>query len=112
MIHSNSICLNILLVFAMFQLGHGETQRLASKFSSGVANAMQMVTLLLPGTPIVFYGDEIGLRDVPLSAGGNRSFAPMQWNSSINAGVYHSISEVKEERTNYQIHFPITFYLL
>lgn len=44
-----------------------------------------MVTLLLPGTPIVYYGDEIGLKNVPQGS-SNRALGPMQWNSSAHAG--------------------------
>lgn len=66
-------------------LEDGEGQRLASKFAPGVASALQMVTLLLPGTPLMYYGDEIGLKDAPQSS-GNQFLAPMQWNSSTNAG--------------------------
>lgn len=69
----------------VWSLGGGESQRLASKFSGGLADAMMMLILLLPGTPLLFYGDEIGLKDAPGSP-ATQSLAPMQWNSSTNAG--------------------------
>lgn len=47
-----------------------------------------MTTLLLPGTPIVYYGDEMGLKDVVTQDVTNRALGPMQWNSSSNAGAY------------------------
>ncbi|XP_034250782.1 maltase 1-like [Thrips palmi] len=68
-----------------WRLGSESNQRLASKFSSGVAEGLMMVTLLLPGTPIVYYGDEIGLKDINQDV-NNRALGPMQWNSSSNAG--------------------------
>ena len=46
-----------------------------------------MVTMVLPGTPISYYGDEIGMSD--LRIGGdkrNPARTPMQWDTSSNAG--------------------------
>jgi maltose alpha-D-glucosyltransferase/alpha-amylase len=40
----------------------------------------------LPGTPIVYYGDEIGMGDNIYLGDRNGVRTPMQWNSSLNAG--------------------------
>ena len=52
----------------------GDTQRL---------KLAAMLLLSLPGTPFIYYGDEIGLRT---SAGGRTSRNPMQWDSSTGRG--------------------------
>ncbi|KAI9552385.1 hypothetical protein GHT06_022751 [Daphnia sinensis] len=83
-------------------LGNGDTERMASRLGSKLIDAMAMVQLLLPGTPFTYYGDEIGMEDVPLAGGvilscptGNKLTAdshcnqarsPYQWDSSSTAG--------------------------
>ena len=51
---------------------------------------MEALLLMLPGTPIVFYGDEIGMQNV--NNAGNAAVdinkAPMQWENSTNGGWY------------------------
>ncbi len=52
-----------------------------------------MALLMLRGTPVLYYGDEIGMRDVPVSGGDVRDPAgrdacrtPMQWSADPGAG--------------------------
>jgi maltose alpha-D-glucosyltransferase/alpha-amylase len=40
----------------------------------------------MPGTPIVYYGDEIGMGDNIYLGDRNGVRTPMQWNSALNAG--------------------------
>jgi maltose alpha-D-glucosyltransferase/alpha-amylase len=40
----------------------------------------------MPGTPIVYYGDEIGMGDNIYLGDRNAVRTPMQWNSTLNAG--------------------------
>lgn len=53
---------------------------------------MNMMLLMLPGTPITYYGEEIGMRDhradlVRLSDTRDPCRTPMQWDASpLNAG--------------------------
>ena len=61
--------------------------RVGSNVDGKLARSLEALLLTLPGTPIVFYGDEIGMRNVNVTdnpAVDNK--APMQWNSSKNAG--------------------------
>ncbi|XP_026273591.1 probable maltase [Frankliniella occidentalis] len=68
----------------VWALGDTGSQRLASRFSPGLADAMMMVSLLLPGTPITLYGDELGLKDVQNP--GQEALGPMPWDSSTHGG--------------------------
>ena len=67
----------------------------------GYVNAVSMLLLGLPGTPVVYYGDEIGMVDgvipadkmkdpVGIKLGQDKSSdparTPMQWSSDVNAG--------------------------
>jgi len=40
----------------------------------------------LPGTPVIYYGDEIGMGDNVYLGDRNGVRTPMQWNSGLNAG--------------------------
>jgi maltose alpha-D-glucosyltransferase/alpha-amylase len=59
----------------------------------------------MPGTPFIYYGDEIGMRSVeglPSKEGGYQRTAirtPMQWDASPNAGFSSAPSE--------QLYLPI-----
>jgi alpha-glucosidase len=69
---------------------------------------MNVITQLLPGTSVTYYGEEIGMEDLVLSwtqtvdpAGRNAGVekfeqysrdperTPMQWNAEKNAGLNH-----------------------
>src|SRR5687767_15493073 len=44
----------------------------------------------LPGTPIIYYGDEIGMGDDLTLDDRNGVRTPMQWDNSKNAGFSHA----------------------
>ncbi|MEP7019830.1 MAG: alpha-amylase family glycosyl hydrolase [Pseudonocardiales bacterium] len=81
-------------------LGNHDRPRLASRISAPQLRVAAMMLLTLRGTPMIFYGDELGLpnQDVPseryrdhfgLSQGGasrDPIRTPMPWNSEANAG--------------------------
>ncbi len=74
--------------------------RLVSRFGREQARIIAMLMLTLPGTPTVYYGDEIGMENVPIDPsertdmsaqagifGGRDPFrTPMQWDTSHHAG--------------------------
>jgi alpha-glucosidase len=76
--------------------GNHDRSRLASRLGHKLADAILMLTFLLPrNTPVVYYGDEIGMTDHNMAPQktlneGNPSRltyrSPMQWNSSTWAG--------------------------
>ena len=81
-------------------LGNHDQHRVASRIGPQQARVAQMLLLTLRGTPTCYYGDEIGMHDVPiphelaydpqelLSPGFGRDpeRTPMQWDASPNAG--------------------------
>lgn len=83
-----------------WSLGNHDIRRLASRVPAGQERVAAMLLLTLRGTPTLYYGDEIGMRDAPIPAraahdpqtrswpGHSRDPArtPMQWDASEGAG--------------------------
>jgi alpha-glucosidase len=79
-------------------LGNHDVPRIATRIGQQRAPLAQMLLLTLRGTPTVYYGDELGMTDVPIppelvvdpqaAAGRTRDGArtPMQWDAGPNAG--------------------------
>ncbi len=70
----------------------GIRRRLAPLMDNGRRQIELMNALLMsmPGTPIVYYGDEIGMGDNIYLGDRNGVRTPMQWNGSWNAGFSDS----------------------
>jgi maltose alpha-D-glucosyltransferase/alpha-amylase len=66
----------------------GIRRRLAPLLDNGRRQIELMNALLLtmPGTPVIYYGDEIGMGDNIYLGDRNGVRTPMQWNASWNAG--------------------------
>lgn len=71
-----------------FNLGNHDNPRASTRFGAKLIDAMNMITMLLPGTPITYYGEEIGMADGNLSGKDPRDpeRTPMPWDDSTNAG--------------------------
>ena len=83
-------------------IGNHDQPRITSRVGLGQAKVAALLLLTLRGTPTMYYGDELGMRDVPIPPnevrdpqglnmpGKNLSRdpqrTPMQWDDSINAG--------------------------
>lgn len=83
-------------------LGNHDKHRVASRVGPAQARVAAMLLLTLRGTPTLYYGDEIGMQDVPippnrvrdpfeksvpgLGLGRDPERTPMQWDASENAG--------------------------
>ncbi|XP_063610821.1 maltase A3-like [Penaeus indicus] len=86
-------------------IGNHDNSRVASRLGSDLVDALNMLILLLPGTPVTYYGEEIGMEDVfisweetqdprGLNFGPERYLefsrdparTPMQWGDEPNAG--------------------------
>ena len=48
-------------------MGNHEVHRVASRLGPLYAAAANMLILTLPGTPICYYGDELGMTDIPMT---------------------------------------------
>jgi alpha-glucosidase len=81
-------------------LGNHDTPRVASRVGPAQARVAAMLLLTLPGTPILYQGDELGLADVPIPPGQERDpvarllpgrgrdpeRTPMPWDAGPGAG--------------------------
>lgn len=83
-------------------LGNHDQPRIASRVGLEQARVAALLLLTLRGTPTLYYGDEIGMRDVPIpfhevqdpqglnmpdkNLSRDPERTPMQWNSKLNAG--------------------------
>jgi alpha-glucosidase len=83
-------------------LGNHDKSRIASRVGPAQARVAAMLLLTLRGTPTLYYGDELGMPDVPvppelvqdpwekntpgLGLGRDPVRSPMQWDDSPNAG--------------------------
>jgi alpha-glucosidase len=83
-------------------LGNHDQKRIAARVGAAQARVAAMLLLTLRGTPTLYYGDEIGMEDVPIPAelardtwterepgvgvGRDPQRTPMQWSGSRHAG--------------------------
>ncbi len=81
-------------------LGNHDQKRLASRVGAAQARVAMLILLTLRGTPTIYYGDELGLENVPVPAGqGQDPFghahpdqgrdpvrSPMPWSAAAGSG--------------------------
>lgn len=83
-------------------LGNHDRSRVASRVGAARARVAAMLLLTLRGTPILYYGDEIGMTDVPvpdesardpfarqvpgIGVGRDPERSPMRWTGEVNCG--------------------------
>ena len=58
---------------------------------------MNGLLMSLPGSPIIYYGDEIGMGDNVYLGDRNGVRTPMQWNGGWNAGFSHGRSRAPDQ---------------
>ena len=86
-----------------FSLGNHDSPRGTTRFGPKIANdVMITLVLLLPGTPITYYGEEIGMLDnkgdmAVMSDKREPCRSPMQWNRSKNAGAKVPLKRLKRK---------------
>ena len=85
-------------------LGNHDVPRVASRLGEAYAIAAACLLFTLPGTPFVYYGEELGLHDVPIppervqdpwervtpGGGRDRERTPMPWSDGVHAGFSHT----------------------
>ena len=78
------------------QIDNHDNPRVPARFDARYVDGLNMMVLLLPGTAITYYGDEIGMKDTKilpnqtmdrLIPSRDPERTPFQWNDSINAGI-------------------------
>jgi alpha-glucosidase len=76
-----------------YTLSNHDRPRAASRYGIEHARAAMLMLLTLRGTPFIYYGEEIGMTDVPIPdsrvvdvAGRDPERTPMQWDTGKNAG--------------------------
>ena len=76
-----------------YTLSNHDRSRAATRFGLHRARAAALMLLTLRGTPFIYYGEEIGMTDVPIPparvvdiARRDPERTPMQWDASPNAG--------------------------
>ncbi len=74
-------------------LGNHDQSRVATRLGAAQARVAAMLLLTLRGTPTLYYGDELGLPDVPVPPrwvvdvdGRDPERSPMPWTTGPNAG--------------------------
>merc|ERR1712008_402358 len=76
-----------------FSLGKNPESRIASRIEPKYINALNMLLMMLPGTPITLFGDELGLK----------SGALFKWDDHEpcmnKIGVYQEVSSLRESDT-------------
>ena len=86
----------------IYVLGNHDNSRLASRIGREAARTAAMMLLTLPGVAFIYYGDELGMSDVPIpperirdpfekrvpgkGLGRDPGRTPMQWTLGLNAG--------------------------
>jgi glycosidase len=86
-------CRQIVLRFGTvltFQLTPPLSSRVASRLSSDFVDGLNMIAMLLPGTPITLYGEEIGMADASGIA-KHPARCVMSWSNATNAGICQSL---------------------
>lgn len=116
-------------------LGNHDQPRVASRVGRSQARVAAMLLLTLRGTPTIYYGDEIGMRDVPIpqdeivdpqglnmpdrNVSRDPARTPMQWNADEYAGfssskpwlrLPHSFRRVNVELQNEDRDSMLSFY--
>jgi alpha-glucosidase len=81
-------------------LGNHDQSRIVSRFGEKQARALALAQMTLPGMPVIYYGEEIGMRDFEIlkdarrdnfeegggMGGRDPERTPMQWSDTTNAG--------------------------
>merc|ERR1719376_478866 len=70
-----------------FNTGNHDNSRMASRFGPKLMDAINMIVMLLQGTPVTYYGDEIGMVDGEGGADSRTTYGtPMLWSPEHLAG--------------------------
>nr|XP_045597498.1 probable maltase [Procambarus clarkii] len=65
--------------WANWLLGNADQRRTATRVGTDLVDALNMMILLLPGTPVVYYGEEIGMEDTAITWNETRDSLGLRW---------------------------------
>ncbi|XP_071552168.1 maltase A3-like isoform X3 [Panulirus ornatus] len=102
--------------------GNHDNGRVASRLGRDLVDALNMLTLLLPGTPVTYYGEELGMENTFISWDETKDpegcrwgpdlyqehsrdpeRTPMQWDNCTNAGFTTANSTWLPVNPNYKV---------
>lgn len=99
-------------------LGNHDQPRIRSRVGLGQSRIAAILLLTLPGTPTVYYGDELGMQDVPIPSeeqhdpqglnmpdknlSRDPARTPMQWDTNANAGFTENIPWLRIDKFFYK----------
>ncbi|XP_063246872.1 amino acid transporter heavy chain SLC3A1 isoform X2 [Prinia subflava] len=83
-------------------VGSPNAARISSRIGKEYINVMNMLLLTLPGTPVTYYGEEIGMENIASANATLPGKSPMQWDGKINAGFTEGNSSWLPVNPNYQ----------
>ncbi|KFP33245.1 Neutral and basic amino acid transport protein rBAT [Colius striatus] len=94
-------------------VGSPNAARISSRVGKDYVSVMNMLLLTLPGTPVTYYGEEIGMKDIASENVSEESVnsdsvvtfpekSPMQWDSNINAGFTEGNTSWLPVNSDYQ----------
>ncbi|NXH67951.1 SLC31 protein, partial [Hydrobates tethys] len=95
-------------------VGSPNTARLSSRIGKEYVNVMNMLLLTLPGTPVTYYGEEIGMENIASENVSEERVncdpvvvtfpekSPMQWDGKVNAGFTEGNSSWLPVNSDYQ----------
>ncbi|GFG36869.1 hypothetical protein Cfor_08679 [Coptotermes formosanus] len=70
--------------------GNHENPRVATRYGPAMVDAVNMLVTLLPGTPVTYNGEEIGMTDLAMESPNDSrdpERTPFQWDDSTSAGM-------------------------
>ncbi|NXX28945.1 SLC31 protein, partial [Nicator chloris] len=95
-------------------VGGPNAARISTRVGKEYIKVMNMLLLTLPGTPVTYYGEEIGMEDIASSNVSEKHVncgpdtatlpekSPMQWDGKVHAGFTEGSSSWLPVNSNYQ----------
>ncbi|XP_023778527.1 neutral and basic amino acid transport protein rBAT isoform X2 [Cyanistes caeruleus] len=83
-------------------VGSPNAARISTRIGKEYINVMNMLLLTLPGTPVTYYGEEIGMENIASENATLPEKSPMQWDGKVNAGFTEGNSSWLPVNSNYQ----------
>ncbi|OWK56922.1 Neutral and basic amino acid transport protein rBAT [Lonchura striata] len=83
-------------------VGSPNAARISTRVGKEYINVMNMLLLTLPGTPVTYYGEEIGMENIASENPTLPEKSPMQWDGEVNAGFTEGNSSWLPVNSDYQ----------